>query len=146
MTSQAVYRAAAVTLLADCATNANVELQTYRARPRTLYPPTAFVDSMEDELTEFPGASNIYQHKPVMNLVCVWGIFDSGEAVDQRDAFVDAFHDWVRARPHAAGGEALIGPRRLRDDPNWQPDWGPVEQQEKTYYATLIELEGFGTD
>lgn len=146
MAIQAAYRAAAVSLLTDCAANANVRLQVYRARPLTLHPPTGFVDQMGDTNTPFPATSTLYQHEPALEVVLVWGLFDSGEAVDQRDAWVDAFHDWVRARPHEAGANSLIGPRGLVDIPNFVPDWGNQAQQETSYYATRITLEGFATD
>lgn len=143
---QADYRAAAVSMLSACATNASVKLQVYRARPMTLVPPTAFVDTMGDSLNEFPGTSTLYQHSPSIELTLVWGLFDSGEAADQRDAFVDAYHAWVRARPHEAGARTLIGPRSLNDIPVFNPDWGNDAQRNTSYYATRIVLEGFATD
>jgi hypothetical protein len=142
---QADYRAATVTMLNECATNASVALQVYRGRPASLHPPTAFIDSMADDLTAYPGSSTLYQHAPLVEVVMVWGLFDSGEAVDQRDAWVDAFHEWVRARPHEAGARSLLGPRSLSDIPNYIPDWLP-EAQQLSYFATRIVLEGFVTD
>ena len=141
--SQAAMRAAAVELLTDCATAASVKLQVYRGRPTSLYPPTAFVDGMHDRLDDF--TENLYQHNPTIDVLCVWGLFDSGEAVDQRDAFVDAFHNYTRTRYHAASATSLIGPRQLDDLPAWVPDWMPPEKQ-LTYFATQIVLEGFETD
>lgn len=146
MATQAAYRAAAVTMLTECAANASVRLQVYRARPMTLVPPTGFVDTMADSLESFPGTSTLYQHTPLVEVTLVWGLFDSGEAADQRDAFVDAFHDWTRARPHQAGANTLIGPRNLNDIPVFNPDWGNEAQRNTTYYATRIVLEGFATD
>lgn len=142
---QAANRAAAVTLLTDCATAASVNLQVYPGRPTSLFPPTAFIDAMGDSTEDFPGSSTIFQHTPVVEILCVWGLFDSKEAVNQRDAFVDAFHDYVRARPHEAGASSLISPRSLTDIPTWVPDWLPQEQQ-LPYFATRIVLEGFVTD
>ena len=145
-TTEAMYRAAAVTLLTDCATNASVNLQVYRGRPMSIFPPTGFVDSMSDETPPFPGTSSLYQHNRLIEVVLIWGLFDSGEAVDQRDAFVQAFHDWTRARVHSASAESLIGPRSLSDVPSFLPDWGSEAQRETTYFATRILLEGFATD
>jgi hypothetical protein len=142
---QAEYRAAAVELLTDCATDAGVALQVYAGRPRSIYPPTAFIDSMADELTPTPGASNLFRHVPLVTVVCVWGAFDSKEAADQRDAFVDAFHDWIRSRRDAVSGASLIGPRALADVPTFVADWLP-EVEQVPYYATRIELEGDITD
>lgn len=143
--TQAAYRAAAVGMLTACATNASVTMQVYPGRPTSIYPPTGFIDAMGDNTTDYPGSSTIYQHAPVIEIVTVWGLFDSKEAVNQRDAFVDAFHEWVRARPHEAGARSLISPRTLADIPTWVPDWLPEEQQ-RAYYATRITLEGFVTD
>ncbi len=143
---QADMRAAAVGMLTDCATAAGVQMQVYPARPMSLYPPTGFISEMGDTLTEFPGASLLYQHRPGIEVVCVWGTFDSKEAVTQRDSFVDAYHAWVRARPHEAGGRTLIGPLSVNDIPVFNPDWGNEAQRQTSYYATRIVLEGFATD
>lgn len=146
MALQADYRAAAVTMLSGCATSANVDMQVYPARPMTLYPPTGFVSEMADDTSPFPGTSTLYQHTPKVEVVLVWGTFDSKEAATQRDAFVDAYHAWVRARPHEAGARTLIGPLSVNDIPVFNPDWGSQSQRETTYYATRIVLEGFATD
>lgn len=143
---QAAYRAAAVTMLRECANNASVTLQTYEARPMTLHPPHGFVSEMGDSTEPFPGTSTLYQHTPLVEVIVVWGLFDSKEAATQRDSFVDAYHDWVRARPHQAGANTLIGPRSLNDIPVFNPDWGNEAQRNSSYYATRIVLEGFATD
>lgn len=143
---QADYRAASIGMVADCAAAASIKMQTYPARPMSLYPPAGFISEMGDDLTSFPGTSLLYQHVPLVEIICVWGLFDSKEAVDQRDAFVDAFHAWARARPHEAGSRTLIGPRSLNDIPVFNPDWGNEAQRQNSYYATRIVLEGFATD
>ena len=146
MALQAAYRAAAHGMLVACANSASVNLQAYPARPMTLYPPTGFIDAINDDTTPFPGSSTLFQHTPTVEVVLVWGTFDSKEAADQRDAFVDAYHAWVRARPHEAGARTLIGPRSLNDIPVFNPDWGNEAQRNTSYYATRIILEGFATD
>ena len=142
---QADFREAAVALLQSVATSAQINLSVYPARPRTLAPPHAFIDSMADELSPFPGSSTIFQHVPLIEVIVVWGIFDSLEAVTQRDAFVDAFHDTVRAAPHQAGGASLIAPRSVGDIPLFIPDWMD-EQEQRPYFATRIVLGGDRTD
>jgi len=142
---QAAYRDAAVTMLEACAADANVKMQVYPARPMSLYPPTGFVSEMADDTTSFI-APSIYQHVPTIEVLLVWGLFDSGEAAAQRDAFVDAFHDWVRDNFHQAGAATLIGPRSVADIPVFNPDWGNDAQRNTTYYATRVVLEGFATD
>lgn len=146
MGSQADYRKAATDMLEGCATAANVALQVYPGRPMTIYPPTGFVDSMSDTLSPTPGASALFTHAPTVEVLLLWGEFDSKEAVTQRDAFVDAFHAYVRTRPHQAGAATLIGPRSLGDVPVYNPDWGSEDQRQRSYYATRIVLEGFATD
>lgn len=142
---QADYRAAAVALMVACAADADVPLQVYPGRPRSVAPPTGFVDSMGDEYEGTPGASMLFRHTPIVELVFVWGTFDSKEAVNQRDAWVDAFHDWVRQRPHEVSGASLISPRSLDDIPVFVPDWLP-ESEQRTFFATRLVLEGLITD
>lgn len=141
---QTEYRAAAVALLKNYAAvglaGTGTGLQIYRARPATIRPPTAFVEGMGETVVDFL-APNVRQRTPSVLIRLVWGLFDSGTAVDQRDAFVDGFSDWVTDNYHAAGANTLIAVARLTDDPTWVPDWLPQEQQ-KTYYSTLVTLEG----
>jgi hypothetical protein len=145
MATEADYRAAALGMVEDCAANASIDMQTYAGRPKSVYPPTGFIDSMSDSLSPYPGSSTLYQHNRTIEVLMVWGLFDSATAVSQRDAWVDAFHDWVRARPHEAGAASLIGPLRVADEPDFVPTWLP-EASQQSYFATRITLEGFATD
>lgn len=140
---QASFRAAAVTLLETYATAASVKLQVYRARPASIYPPTAFVDAMGEAIV-FTGPT-LRQRTPTVEVVVVHGLFDSGDTVDQRDAFVDGFTDYMAGQYHAAGANTLIGAVGFTDDPAYVPDWLPLEKQ-RTYYATRLTLEGFATE
>ena len=133
-------REATVTLLRECAAAYNVKLQVYPGRPATFYPPTAFIDSMTETFTPF--TTFTFQRTPTVEVIVVHGLFDTLEAVTQRDDFLDAFYGWVADRWHAAGGETLIAPTVARDIPNYIPDWMPPERQ-RSYYATQITLEGF---
>ncbi len=134
-------RGAAVTLLETYKAAAGVKLQVYRARPSTLYPPTAFVDRMTEQDTIV--GPTMRQQLIGIEVVVVHGLFDSGEAVDQRDAFVDGFGNYLVEQFHAAGGQTLISTATFDDDPNYVPDW--IEDQ-KAYYATRITLEGFANN
>jgi len=142
---QTSMRQAAVDLLTGYVDSLDekIKLQVYRARPASLFPPTAFVDRLSETLT-FVGMS-LMRRVPTATVVVVHGLFDSGEAVDQRDAFVDGFLDYVREQFHAAGANTLIGGVSVEDDPNYIPDWLPVEKQ-RAYYATVINLEGLALD
>lgn len=137
---RADIRAAAVTLLTDYASDATIGLQVYPGRPRTVNPPTAFVDRMTETI-EYVGPT-LRQRTPRAEVIVVHGLFDSKDAVTQMDAFVDGFLDWVTDRFHAAGANTLIAAVEVEDDPNFVNDWAPPEQQ-RTYYATRIRLEGF---
>ena len=136
---QTAMRAACVDLLTDYAQAASLKLQVYSARPRSLYPPTGFVDRIRETITL--AGPKMRQRTVFASMVVVHGIFDSKEAADQRDAFIDGFADWVLDNPDAAGAATLIGNTVVLDDqPAWVPDW--IENP-LTYYATEIVLEGY---
>lgn len=131
-------RAAAVTLLTDYGASAGLRLQVYRARPMSIYAPSAFVDGMTERVTY---TLQLYQRVPIVEVVVVHAIFDGGEAADQRDAFVDGFIAYCASRYHAAGANTMLGLVGVDDLPAFVPDWLPPEKQ-KTYYATRFTLEG----
>ena len=142
---QAAMRAAAVDLLKDYASSASIKLQVYAARPASLFPPTAFVDRLT-ETTDYPGAVTWRQRTVRAEVVVVHGLFDSLEAVTQKDAFVDEFMDWVTDNVHAAGANTTIAVVSVDDEPAWSPDWRPANATNgpnPTYYATRLILEGF---
>lgn len=134
---QTAMRAGAVTLLENYAASVNRALQVYPARPRSIFPPTAFIDGINETL-DYTG---LRQRHPQAEAVVVHGVFDTKEAADQRDAFVDGFIDWVTDHPEASGTGNLIWVPEVQDIPTFVPDWVPPDQQ-RTYYATRIVLEG----
>ncbi len=136
---QADMRAAAVELLTDYASSDGIRLQVYPARPRSINPPTAFVDAIRESI-EYVGIV-LRQRRPVAEVIVVHGIYDSMEAADQKDAFVDGFLDWVTAEYHAAGANTTVAVSETEDLPNYVPEWMPPERQ-LVYYATRITLEG----
>lgn len=139
-------RAGAVALLEAFKADMGITLQIYRARPRSVKPPTAFVDRISETLVDFvtngPGFGYQRQRTPVVEVVVVHGLFDSGEATDQGDAFVDAFLDWIADRPQAFGANTEVTVTGTEDQPAFVPDWLPPAEQQ-TYYATTFRLEGF---
>lgn len=137
-TFQADMRAAAVTMLDAYATSASLTLQTYPGRPRSINPPTAFVDRIRESIV-FDG---LRQRTVTVEVVVLHGLFDSKDAAAQKDAFVDGFVDWASANYHAAGANTILEPRSIEDDPSYTPEWQAPEVQ-RTYYASLISLEGF---
>ena len=144
MDVQTDYRAAVVGLLEDYAASVSLTLQVHRARPRSINPPTAFIDSMGETIDPIGPDAN-YQRTPTAEVMVLHGRFDDGVAVDQRDAFVDGFVPWVAARFHEAGSNSLIAIVRVEDDPTFFPDWLP-EDVRRTYYGTRITLEGYVGD
>jgi hypothetical protein len=147
MTLRVDMRAACVSLLTAYAASASVKLQVYRARPRTLSAPCAFVDIVRE--TRVYHGVQLVQRTPQADVVIVHGprdptggSFDSGTSVDQADAFVDGFTAWVDANVHAIGSNTTIGAISVEDDPTYVPDWVPPNEQ-FTYFATRITLEGF---
>lgn len=131
-------RSAAVQLLTDYRQEADVKLQIYPGRPASVNPPTAFVDSIREQITY----DALRQRRPQLEIVLLHGLFDSKEAVEQGDQFVDGFLDWVSERYHAAGSDSLVAIVETADDPNYVPDWLPPDKQ-RSYYATVLTLEGF---
>lgn len=135
---QTAMRAACVDLLEAYKTaTTGLRLQVYPGRPRSLNPPTAFVDGITERI-EYTG---LVQRHPTASVILIHGIYDSMEAANQKDAFVDGFLDWCIDNIHAAGANTTIGLVGTEDIPDFVPDWLPPAEQ-KTYYATRIELEG----
>lgn len=142
-TLQADMRSAAVSLLTGYATSAGVKLQVYPGRPASIFPPTAFVDRTRERVTYL--GPTLMQRTPQVDIVVIHGLFDSKEAADQKDAFVDGFLDYQVTRFHEASANSVIGVTALEDDPNYVPDWlPPVNGKQSMYYATLIQMEGLG--
>ena len=140
---QTKLRAACVSQLTALATTAGINLQVYPGRPMTLYPPTAFVDKI-DETVNYTNA--LRQRHPIAQIVALWGIFDSGEAAAQRDAFVDAWLDQVTDHADAANAATLIELNNITDEPAYTPDWGPESQRVMTYYGTRFFVEGLALE
>lgn len=132
-------RQAAVQMLRDFAQDASIGLQTYEGRPRSINPPTAYVERMRESIIWSPG---LRQRTVQLDIRVLWGLFDSREAVLQRDTFIDQFIDWTSDRPHVAFGSTVIEPRSVEDDPDFTPDWLP-SGNETAYFSSTLTLEGF---
>jgi len=140
---QAAYRAAAVAFMTEYATSAGIKLNWYPGRPRTVTPPHAFVDAIRETFSSF--TESHYQGVPQVDVVVIFGTFDSKEAVDQKDAFVDGFVAWAYARPHQSGSNTLIQVASTEDIPAFVNDWMPQPEQ-RPFFAVSITLEGFETN
>jgi hypothetical protein len=144
MAFQSTMRAAAAQLLSDYAASAGIRLQVYPARPRSINTPVAFVDSIR-ETVEYRGAT-LRQRVPTAEVVVIHGIFDSMEAANQKDAFIDGFMDWVTDRYHAAGANTLIAVVGTEDLPDYVPGWLAPPAGVSVYYATRISVEGLALE
>lgn len=141
---QTQMRAAAVSLLESYAASVApaIKLQVYPGRPRTLYPPSAFVDAINEPIITYTG---LRQRLVQAEVVLVHGLFDSAETVAHKDQFMDEFLDWVTDHHDEAANATLTSVVSTQDVPNFVPDWMPEEEQ-LTYYATRITLEGLTLD
>ena len=140
---QASMRAAAVTLLTSFAADESIKLQVYPGRPASLFPPTAFVDRITESL-EWSG-TGWPQRTVSAEVIVVHGVFDTAEAVTQKDAFVDGFIYWIADNFGAAGVNTVLSLSKVDDEPAWQPDWSPANLKGAIaiYYATRLTLEGY---
>src|SRR5678815_4080695 len=127
----------------DYAASASLKLQVYPGRPRSIAPPTAFIDRI-GETYEYTGPV-IVQRVPTVEALLLHGLFDAKDTVDQADVTIEGIVEWARTRFHQAGANTLIAITSTEDDPNYVPDWLPPEQQ-RTYFATRITLEGFNAE
>lgn len=135
---QTDMRAGCIALVTAYSAAEGLGSQVYPARPLTLYPPVVFVD----QINESPEYDGLRQRHPVLELVGVWGIFDTADAVAQRDAFVDGFLDYVTDNFGGAGAGNGLWINAVRDEPAFVPDWGSEAQRNTTYYATRFFMEG----
>ena len=117
-----------------------IRLQVYPGRPRSINPPTAFVDIIREEI-DYKGTA-LGTRTADVEVVVLHGLMDTAEAVDQKDAFVDGFLAYVDVNIHAAGGERTFGGVSTEDVPDYIPDWMSPEQQ-RTYFGTRIVLQGY---
>src|SRR5689334_14749490 len=114
--------------------------QVYRARPKLLKPPTFYIDRITEGTDSFTREES--QRTVLVAFRAVWGAYDAGDSVDQRDRFVDGFYGWVMDHPDAFGANAVIYWRAVADNPDWQPEWLP---DEGPFFMTEISLEGFAS-
>jgi hypothetical protein len=135
-------RAAAVTTLGAYASAQSVKLQIYPGRPRSVNPPTAFIDVMRETIVY---VGHMMQRTVQADVLLIHGSFDSKEAVEQKDAFTDGYIAYIRDNVHSAGANTTLGVVATDDDPTYRPDWLPREEQ-RTYFATRITLEGYAEE
>jgi hypothetical protein len=136
-TFRAALRAAAVTLLQGYkAANNGALTQIYPGRPLSFYAPCAFVEAINEPDINY--TAQMVQRTPRAEIRFVHGAFDSAEAVAQQDALVDGFLQYCIDNKHAAGAPTLVAVVAVQDEPGWVPEWLP----DKSFYSTVVVLEG----
>lgn len=143
--TQAAYRAAAVAFMTDYAASLSdpilaKKLQVYPGRPRSINPPTAFVDALRETIEN--AGPTLLQRTCSVDIVVLFGLFDSADAAAQKDAFADGFIAWAATRYHQAGANTLIRVASTEDLPAYVNDWMPPDQQ-RSFYGLQITLEGY---
>lgn len=116
--------------------------QLYRARPAgSPKVPCVFIDRIVEDADSFTREES--QRAVRVALRVVWGIYDTGDTVDQRDRFVDGFYGYVMDEGgNAFGANAVLYWRTVTDDPDWRPEW---LAESEPYYMTEITLEGLAS-
>jgi hypothetical protein len=98
-----------------------------------------------DGLREAVVHTGLNQRTVSADVIVVHGLFDSKDAADQKDTFVDGFVDWSLDNLGEAGTNTVLTLVSTEDIPDYVPEWLPPEQQ-RTYYATRITLEGLALE
>lgn len=137
-----LQREAVVDLLESYRDEVGIKLNVFPARPRSISCPHAFVD-LTRETVDWSGVT-LNQRNLVTEVVVLWGLFDSAEAVAQADAFRDGFLEWVTDRVHATHPRTLLGITDIVDEPTFLADWARDGQQ-GPYFAQRLALGGFAT-
>lgn len=128
-------------MLVSYGDDAGLKLNVFPARPRSISCPHAFIDATTETVVfNGPSPSNL-QRTPTMEVVVLWGLFDSAEAVAQRDKFVDGFLGWVADRAHAINPTTLVEIPQIVDEPTFTADWARDGQQ-GPYFATRFLVGG----
>jgi len=125
-----------MTLIEDYCASISLKSQRYRARPKQALPPTFYVESITEVLTPFTIEER--QRTARVTVRALWGRYDDGEAVDQRDAFVDGFLDWVANNPRAFGTNTDVNAVAVADDPEFSFNG-------ESLFSSAIVLEGFAS-
>ena len=138
-------RYATLTLISEysAALEPPISLNTYPGRPKSIRAPHAFVDRVSGSI-DYSGPES-YRNPVTVELVLLHGLFDSKEAVDQADRFVDGFVEYIADKRDAAGANRTIGLSSIEDDPSYVADWitpgSSRGESQGPYFATRISLE-----
>lgn len=115
--------------------------QVYQARPASINPPCAFIDSIVEGSIAYTPAG--MQRTPDVVIRFVRGTFDRADVAEANDELVDGFIDYVVANKHAAGANTLSVVSSAEDEDGWIPEWMPADRQ-SAYYTTVVSLSAEG--
>ena len=79
---------------------------THRARPGSYRPPCLYVGEIREPRIEH--TMGLRNRDMTIELVLMQGQYDNEQTADRQDVLVDAFHDWLTARPHAIGPNIVM--------------------------------------
>lgn len=132
-------RAGTIELVDGYRTSVNLKTgRLYRARPlKSVLPPDIYIDRITEGAEGFTREEN--QRVVLVALRVIWGTWDAGDAVDQRDRFVDGFYAWVTDHYHAFGANSEVNWISVSDNPEFVPEW---QDGSESYFMTEIILEG----
>lgn len=133
---QSSARSGTVALLTAYCAAAGLRAQIYRARPKQTKPPTFYIESITEVLTPFTAEER--QRTARVTVRALWGRTDDGDAVDQRDAFVDGFLDYVADHFHAFGANTDVNAVAVADSPDFNFEG-------ESMFSTAVALEGFAS-
>ena len=134
-------RAGTVKLVDDYRTAASLSLgQLYRARPTRIKVPSVYIDRITEGTVGFTTEES--QRTVRVYVRILWGVYDGGDTVDQRDKFVDGFYAHVQDNPHAFGANSICTFVAVEDDENFRAEW---ISSDEPLFMTEITLEGFAS-
>lgn len=111
----------------------------YRARPlKGVLPPDIYIDRITEDADAFTREES--QRIVRVALRILWGVYDAGDAVDQRDRFIEGFYAYVMDYGmDAFGANVALYWSGVTDDPDFTPEWVTGSE---SYFMTEITLEG----
>lgn len=136
-------RAGTIALVNGYRASVGLELgQVYRARPKLLKIPSWYIDRIAEDADAFNVSES--QRTVRVALRMVWGAYDAGDSVDQRDRHVDGFYGYVidNGQDSFGANAEAVSWISVNDNPDWTPEWLP---DEGPFYMTEIVLGGFAT-
>lgn len=135
MGTRQTARSGTKALMEGYKSSASSKVQVYGGRPASIYPPTLFIDAINEASIISTRGPRL--RAPAVDVIAIRGLFDSEEAADAQDAMVDDFLDYVRLHFDISGGGVVVTADSIEDLPAYVPEW--IENA-PIYYASRITL------